>query len=98
QFPEPERPGLQRKDIDVFRSFTVTRPNGNFAQLLSIVGRLKQDVDLPSARAEMTTIRVARPFSRNDTATAIRVDSTAERLVRRARLGLNVLMAAVVFL
>src|SRR5262249_31446968 len=46
---------------------------------------------------ELTGIRVARPFSRNDALTAIRLEPTADRLVHRARLALNVLLAAVGF-
>src|SRR5262249_51552926 len=98
QFPVPKPSGgPQPKDIDVLRSFTVSAPNRNFAQLLSIAGRLKPGVDVVRARAELATLPVDRPFSRNASQIAIRVDSTAERLVRSVRPALNVLLASVVF-
>jgi len=97
QLPVPERPGQQPGEPDLFRSFAVTPPNQNFAQLLSIIGRLKPGTDIEKARAELTTIRVARPFSRNQSSTTIHIDPAAERLVRHARLALNVLLAAVGF-
>ncbi|HEX7797751.1 MAG TPA: FtsX-like permease family protein, partial [Vicinamibacterales bacterium] len=60
-------------------------------------GRLTPGVDVGGARAELAALPVDRPFSRNATQIAIRVDSTAERLVRSVRPALNVLLASVVF-
>jgi len=98
EFPVPvPSGGPQPKDIDVLRSFTVSSPNRNFAQLLSIAGRLKSGVDVVGARAELAALPVDRPFSRNASQIAIRVDATAERLVRSVRPALNVLLASVVF-
>jgi putative ABC transport system permease protein len=98
EFPVPAPSGgPQPKDIDVLRSFTVSAPTRNFAQLLSIAGRLKPAVAVVRARAELASLPVDRPFSRNAAHIAIRVDTTAERLVRSIRPALNVLMASVVF-
>src|SRR5262249_43496373 len=98
QFPVPEpRPGLQAKDIDIYRSFTVSPLNPKFAQLLSIVGRLKPGLGHAAARAELRTIQIARPFTRNAAATTVRVGRLGDHLVRQGRLPLNVLLAAVGF-
>src|SRR5262249_32963402 len=98
QFPVPKPSGGPKpKDIDVLRSFTVPPPNRNFAQLLSIAGRLSPGVDVVRAQAEMAALPVERPFSRNASQIAIRLDSTSERLVRSVRPALNVLLASVVF-
>ena len=100
QLPVPMRPGMQAKNIDVFRSLTVARPNPTFAALISIAGRLKSGVDIGTARAQLASINVERPFSDRHPGgnlTTLLVEPLAARLVRHSRVALNVLLAAVAF-
>jgi putative ABC transport system permease protein len=92
------RPGMQAKDIDVYRSFIVAPPSSAFAQLLSVVGQLKPGVDITAARADVSAVlrRSTNP-GRGETVVTNHLEPLAALLVRGARTSLNVLLAAVMF-
>ncbi len=96
QLPMPRRPGLQDKDVDLVRSFTVPKPNAQFRQLLSLVGRVKPGIDRQAAAAELSAI-YARGSDSALRRGSVLVAPLTERMVRHVRRGLNVLLAGVGF-
>ena len=96
QVPMPRRPGLQDKDVDLVRSFTVPKPNGQFRQLLSLVGRVRPGIDRQAAAAELSAI-YARGSDSALRRGSVLVAPLTERMVRHVRRGLNVLLAGVGF-
>jgi putative ABC transport system permease protein len=98
QLPGPSWPGFEPRDVAAYRTARVEPPSGNQIQLLSVVGKLKAGVSVERGRTELETIRARRiranpefPGNRG----ILRLVPLVEQLTGRARLALNVLLAAV---
>jgi putative ABC transport system permease protein len=101
---------LMPKEIDVYRVFVVRPPTARGVQLLFVLARLKPDVFIGTARAELGAIHARverenpgpRDARRSDgfrsipSEEGVRVTSLTEKLVGDARASLLVLFAAVV--
>jgi putative ABC transport system permease protein len=90
-------------EVDIFATSPLTPANqarGNAQTTVRVIGKLKPGVSITAARVEMETIqkRIAEMNANPlDNAVAFQMSPLQERLVRDARPGLLVLMAAVGF-
>jgi putative ABC transport system permease protein len=98
QLPSMTMQGVQRNDVDAYRPLFVPPRTSDFAQLLFVVARLKPNVTIDRAHAELETIRAARAGARpSGGPTRLRVMRLPDRLVGEARFALWMLLTAVAF-
>jgi putative ABC transport system permease protein len=101
QLPSTTGPDVQStfriKEVDGYRQMFLPPRSSAFAQLLSVVVRLKPNVTIDRAQAELEEIRGAQNTSPFASAARLRVLPLQDRLVGEARVALQVLLFAVGF-
>jgi putative ABC transport system permease protein len=100
EFPWPGWPGFEPRDIAAFSTAAVEPPTGDMVQLLNVVGKLRAGVSIDQARAELETIGArlaAEPPAYPGQQSILRLVPLSDALTGDARLGLSVLLSAVVF-
>jgi putative ABC transport system permease protein len=98
QFPTPIRLGFRSKDVDLYGVLELPGRDAKFVQFVNVIGRLKSDASLESARTEVESL-VARASQGDPTFVGATLQASLlhDRLVRDNRTALTVLLVAVGF-
>ena len=95
--PPPAIASLAPRDIEVYEQIVVRPPQNGMVQIFRAIGRLKPDVSVETARAELEALHASmqKTLPPGMLPPHVRVISLSEKLVGSARQGLLILFVAV---